>query len=571
MILLIKEYLKTPSGKRKEHLKFLIPAFCSAFVALVIHFAVVYNNNIEIIPNNIFTILCAIIICYSIYKHGYLNIQRVEFLKITILVITYLIGLGIPLHIIFLYKDWYLAFIILFVIFVIINLIATYMQIQVEQILDAKQTTYQQLLSKTSKGIVNQFELHEVCHIVTGLIKEMIKINFISVFIYDTDKMKFNCLDSTEDEMINSLKLDVNNDVVRFIMPNIKSFVLDEKAKQIFEYISDEITVVIPINLKEKLIGFIFIGKKQDNTIYSKKDLEIFDTIANQTAVSIQNIWFVKKNFQQRETLVKAEKLASIGGMTDGLAHQIKNRLNNFSLIGTSMKLELDLLKQTFDKFSSKEEFSRFVDSNCAKFVQAIGDNVEQTLQLLQNILGFAKSKENSFQFETFSLKQLIQQVEQLVKLKHQKYRFLLSLNIPNADSIYAIKLQIQEVLFNLIDNAIEATVAKKEYLKNDAIKLKNYIPEIKISFQNFSDKCQIVIEDNGIGIKQKDKIKLFSAFFTTKTNSLSNSGSGSGSGIGAYIAKRMIVESHNGNINFESEYGKGTSFIITLPKTVEK
>ena len=288
-------------------------------------------------------------------------------------------------------------------------------------------------------------------------------------------------------------------------------------------------------------------------------------------SVSIQNIWFLKINFKQQEKLVTTEKLAAIGGMADGLAHQIKNRLNNFSLIGTNMELEFNLLKKNFDSFYSKEEFIQFFDSKFAKFPQIIMNNVKQTLELLQNILGIAKPKENSLQFETFSLSKIIQQVEELVKLKHSKYRFLLSLDdVPVDDDIYAIKTQIQEVLFNFIDNAVEATIVKKEYLeKSNNIDLKEYKPEIKISLKSFSDKWQIGIEDNGIVIKQEDKIKLFSAFFTTKTTSLSSSNSGSG--IGIYIAKRMIVEAHKGTIAFESEYGKGTSFIITLPKIYKK
>lgn len=571
MILLIKQYRNTLSGKRKEQLRFLMLALMVAFIGACIHFIVAYRNNIENIPHNIFTGLSAMLVFYSIYKYEYLNIKMV-FLKITVFVGMYFIGLGIPLYVVFMYKNWSLAFGILFIFSVIIPLLINYLQMKAEKLLFAQQNTYQQLLSKTSEEIVCKFELQEVCHIVISLIMEMIKVKFISIFVYDRDKMQYVCLDSSGQKTNTSIKFDTDDDVVTFIMTKPKSFVLDaieEQNKQIFDIIAGDVSVIVPIKLKEKLIGFVVVGKKQDDVIYSKKELEIFDTISNQTAVAIQNVWFIQSSVKQQEKLVKTEKLAAVGGMTDGLAHQIKNRLNNFSLIGSSMSLEFDLLKKSFDNFSSKKEFIKFFDGNCAKFPQEISDNVEQTLKLLQNILGFAKPKENNLEFETFSLKQMLQQVEQLVKLKHSKYRFLLSLNIPVEDNIYAIKSQIQEVLFNFIDNAVEATIAKKEYLKRNNIeKLNKYKPEIKFSLNNFSDKWQMVIEDNGIGIKQEDKIKLFSAFFTTKTSSLSGSGSNSGSGIGIYIAKRMIVEAHNGTVIFESEYGKWTSFIITLPKT---
>ena len=568
VILIIKQYQQTLVVKTKKQLKILILSFFIVFIAIGVHIVVAYNNIIGNIPHNIFTILFILLIFYSIYNYENLDIKRLIFFKISIYIVTYCVGVGIPLYIVFLYERLSLNFIVLFIISTIIYLFMFYIKMETENFLIEKQNTYQKLLSKTAEEIVGKTELQEVCHMIIKLITEMIKAKSIYIFIYDIDKRKYICLDTNMNAQNNLINFYVNDNLLQFIKTKNKSFILNEN-EQVFYFVDNDVSVVVPMMIKEKLIGFLFVGHKQNNTTYSQKDLEIFDVISNQMAISIQNIWFSKINFKQQEQLVQKEKLAAVGGMTDGLAHQIKNRLNTFSLIGASMQLEFDLLKKIFDRFSSKEEFVQFFDSNCAKFPQTIKDNVEQTLELLQNILGFAKPKESSLQFETFSLNKTIQQVEDLVKLKHSKYRFLLSLNIPVNDNIYAIKTQIQEVLFNFIDNAVEATIAKKEYLKNSNEDLNKYKPEIRISLKSFSDKWQIVIEDNGIGIKQEDKIKLFSVFFTTKTSSLSNPISGSG--IGTYIARRMIVEAHKGTIIFESEYGKGTSFIITLPKIYKK
>ena len=100
-----------------------------------------------------------------------------------------------------------------------------------------------------------------------------------------------------------------------------------------------------------------------------------------------------------------------------------------------------------------------------------------------------------------------------------------------------------------------------KKNIFNDIDKDVNYVPQIKVYLNNLVDKEQIIIEDNGIGIKQANKSKIFSAFFTTKPSSKEVSG------IGSYLAKKLIYEKHNGDITFESEYGKGSKFIITLPK----
>ena len=566
VILIIKQYQQTLVVKTKKQLKILILSFFIAFIAIGAHIVVAYDNII--VPHNIFTMLFILLMFYSIYNYENLDIQKLIFFKIAIYIITYFVVVGIPLYIVFMYEKLSLNFIVLFIISTIIYSFMIYIKIEAENFLLTKQNIYQKLLSKISEEIVCKYELQEVCHIIINLIIEMIKVKSIYIFIYDIDKRKYLCLDTNMVKSNNSINFDISDKVVTFIEAKNKSFILSED-EQIFNFTDNDISVVTPIIINGKLIGCLFVGHKQDNTIYSQKDLEVFDAIANQVAVSIQKVWFSKINFKQQEKLVKIEKLAAIGGMTNGLAHQIKNKLNIFSLIGASMKMEFDLLEKSIDNFSSKEEFIQFFNIKCGKIPQAISDNVEQTLNLLQNILNFAKSNENILQFETFSFNKTIQQVEELVRLKHSKYRFLLSLNISKDDNIYAIKTQIQEVLFNFIDNAVEATIAKKEYLKNNNEDLNKYKPEIKISLKSFSDKWQIVIEDNGIGIKQEDKIKIFSVFFTTKTSSLSNPISGSG--IGTYIARRMIVDAHKGTIIFESEYGKGTSFIITLPKIYKK
>ena len=116
----------------------------------------------------------------------------------------------------------------------------------------------------------------------------------------------------------------------------------------------------------------------------------------------------------------------------------------------------------------------------------------------------------------------------------------------------------------------IEAIIEKEQHLQNplfsDIEKTEKFEPEINVSLKYLDNKskCQIIIKDNGIGIKQENKVKIFSAFFTTKPSSKS------GSSIGSYVARRMIVESHNGEISFDSKYGEGTTFFITLPMSLK-
>ncbi|MCM8774318.1 MAG: ATP-binding protein, partial [Candidatus Omnitrophica bacterium] len=136
-------------------------------------------------------------------------------------------------------------------------------------------------------------------------------------------------------------------------------------------------------------------------------------------------------------------------------------------------------------------------------------------------------------------------------------------------DNLYGIKVQITEVLYNLLDNAYEAIEAKYEGLKEE--EKSNYKGKIKIIVNGQISSVIIEIRDNGIGIKGEDKLKIFAPFFTTKSSYKPLSKIKSGTGIGMYVAKRLIEENHKGRIWFESEYNKGTTFYIELPRKREK
>ena len=115
---------------------------------------------------------------------------------------------------------------------------------------------------------------------------------------------------------------------------------------------------------------------------------------------------------------------------------------------------------------------------------------------------------------------------------------------------------QLQEVFFNLIDNAYDAIKERK-----DALKEPDYRGIITISsIQPQDDFLKIIFSDNGMGLKEGDRRKVFTPFFTTKVSSRK------GTGLGLFVIQRIITELHRGRIQFESEYGKGTKFIIELP-----
>ncbi|MCR4662940.1 MAG: hypothetical protein K5622_03520 [Endomicrobiaceae bacterium] len=570
--LLFKKY-GTLSGYEREQMKFLALAFFVALIAGGMHVISAYVN-IEIIPHDLLIFAWSMIVFYSISKYGYLNI-KLTLLKTIVFVLVYFLILGIPFYIGFKTNQWFLASIILFALSTIGPMILRYLQTKTEKILMAEQEKYQQFLLQASKGMVEQKELSKLAQLIVRMITKSVKVKFAYLFVYDEEKREFFCMVNRGEKMKDkNIIFDNKSPLISYIKSNPNPFLLfnvPKDIKKLFSSVSDNIALVINAFIRKDLIAFMLLGDKKDGSLYSKKDLEVFKTLSNQAALAVTNCKFLRETNNQQKRLFEAEKLASIGGMADGMAHQIRNRLNSFGFAAELLKYDVQDFSENHKDFIEQNPSVSEMVNNMKNMIVSIDENVKKTNTILTGILNFAKPKSSSTEKEIFSLKEIIEAARMLVQIKHHREKVPLVLDIPDEDKIYGIKYQIQEVCFNCIDNSLEAIVEKEQHLKNplfdDIDKTMEFVPEIKVSLKYLNNKneYQIIIKDNGIGIKQENKVKIFSAFFTTKPSSKS------GSGIGSYVARRMIVESHNGDITFESKYGEGTTFFITLPLSLKK
>jgi signal transduction histidine kinase len=249
-----------------------------------------------------------------------------------------------------------------------------------------------------------------------------------------------------------------------------------------------------------------------------------------------------------------------MGGMAEGLAHQMKNRLNVFSLAAQGLSLVVDrFVKENGELVESNAVLKKAMDY-FRSTGQTMYKNVQQSNGIIQGVLLFARAESSESCCEEFSLKDVVYQVIVFLEIKHQLFDFSVEVDIDPAYMVMGIKGQIQECLFNVLDNGFEAIKEKMEY-HLDSPEREQFKPLVKVAAVQKEKTLLIEIQDNGMGIKEENRAKIFSAFFTTKSSTIS------GSGIGMYVVKRMIEENHQGKIWFESEYGKGTKFYIELPR----
>jgi len=233
-----------------------------------------------------------------------------------------------------------------------------------------------------------------------------------------------------------------------------------------------------------------------------------------------------------QEQLHAAEKLASIGQLAAGVAHEINNPLG-------SILMYASILKRDFEK---KEDLLNYVDD-----LNLMIEEIHRCKNIVSNLLNFAR--QGKLSLNEVDLYQLLLKIVKIVSLNENFKNVSFSFE-KNCDScsIYADEDQLKQVFINLLNNAAEAM---EESLNK----------KIEIVLDENESTVAVKIKDYGCGIPKENMSKLFTPFFTTKKM-------GKGTGLGLAIAYG-IIKMHKGDIKVKSEVGKGAEFILTFPKNL--
>jgi GAF domain-containing protein len=262
-----------------------------------------------------------------------------------------------------------------------------------------------------------------------------------------------------------------------------------------------------------------------------------------------------------QDRLVQTEKLASLGQLTAGIAHEIKNPLNfvnNFSAVSAELVDEMnDVLEDTnLDEKKRKEldEIRELLKSNLEKVVQ----HGKRADSIVKNML--LHSRSGSGEHCPVEINVIVEESLNLAyhgaRAEGRDFNITLERDFDQAAGVADIYPQeITRVLLNLISNGLYA--ATKRAAANGGLE-----PKLKATTRGVGDKVEIRIRDNGIGIPSEIREKIFNPFFTTKP-------AGEGTGLGLSMSHDIIVKQHDGTIEVATEPGIFTEFIITLPRVM--
>jgi len=439
-----------------------------------------------------------------------------------------------------------------------------------------KRTAELGTVNSISQAIAGHLEINKLINLVGDKVRNLFNANLVYVALLDKSKEIIEFPYGYGEEYP---PMKLGEGLTSRIILTKEPLLINKEADRVTEELGIERVgtpsasyLGVPIPVGDDIIGVLSVQSTEKENVFNEDDKRLLGTIAAHVGIAINNANAYKelnKTLENLEAtqdqLIAQEKLASLGQLTAGIAHEIKNPLNfvnNFSELSLGL---VDELKGEFDRIKSK------LDNDAGKEILEILETLKQNAKkinehgkradsIVHSMLQHSRGKTGEKQLSDINA--MLDEDLNLVfhGMRAQDSTFNIKIEKEYDKSINHVNVipqDISRVFLNILANGFYEAHRKRVELKSENSAL------IKVKTLETDKYIEVRIKDNGFGIPEKIKDDLFKPFFTTKPT-------GKGTGLGLSISYEIVAREHQGELLFETAEGEYTEFIIRLPKNLK-
>ena len=541
-ILLTK--LKSATIKKKTQIKFLLLGFSIIFLLFIIvniirsFFA---DTKSYYFLSSLITLIISLFFLSSIFRYNIFSTPKFQKKRIllsfisTVVLILYFLFIFISTDIIvnlFKIDSIYITISLVIVLIFLIKPMHTRIQESINKFIHRNINEYRNNFAKLTLSLNKYQDKREFFRKIQEFLIYNYSLYNAIVLINSNNRFEiFNNGDnhfSIEKDSKFIKEIENYSEVVE--LSEIDKKVLNDDLQKIFKF--NKIELFLKLEYQGELSGIFLLSEKKYGKNYSHEDLVALSIFINEISLAYQRNQMIEDIQAEAKEKFKLEKLAAIGQMTSGVAHEIRNPLNTISIAAQTLN------KKKLDEDNQKE------------LLHYINDEVGRLERILKDFLKLSKIK-------AANIKEV--DIEELID------KLLLNLDLKNAMGLTITKnIDLKNKIINTDPDALFQVLFNFGLNSYDAIKIRCDEEETFDCSQGFinfvvvedNEEITIKVIDNGIGIEEKDKVSIFNPFFSTKDD---------GTGLGLSIAYNLM-ESLNSKIDFESKRGE-TVFKIIINK----
>ena len=584
--MLVKAH-RTVSPFQRHQIRYVLAATTTGLLALGIYFLVTYRWHLPPV-HYLVEIVVVLTLAYAIVRHRLMEINVVLtraavftfcYLPLLLLPITYGIFFESVLSAQFGRRWWVLTTVAEAILAVVGLLVYRYVRQKAEDRLLAEQRRYQTALRQASQGMTLIKDLDRLLKLLVYYLTHKVPLKHASIYLWDRQTKQFVLRSMRQRHNKATLTLGKDHPFTLYLQNDRMPLVTEELSHTLSEGKKDlqpivntlkelDAAVVIPSFVAETCMGFLVLGEKVSGGLYTHDDLEVFQVLANQAALAIENAQFYEELKRTQADLFQTAKMASLGHMAGGMSHQINNRFHVLTILAGTLKSTLKLVDPvSLDKEKLKEFWARGIET-----LNKIEENALRGGDIVKTLLKFSRP---AGEYKPVNVQHILNTAKEVVQFRVNLGVFDILEEIPeNLPPIKGDMNQLADCCINLIANAFDATQKKAELVQvgqtapgaEDSAPYRGQVSIRASSLDSFNGKSWVILEirDNGTGMSKEDAHQLFVPFFTTKATAEK------GTGLGLYIIQR-IIEQHGGTIQAKSDHGHGTTFTIQLPSITEQ